>query len=130
MSEIIERVAAAMYWQTVERASPDAAARGATVPWAGLPDDRNPVLSAWFCRRFWRDAARAAIKAVGVSKITNELLAALRGMEALYGNQYNAEYDWKMRNFDDYDQTEEVVAALAAIESAEYFGAMIDEALK
>lgn len=64
MSEMIERVAEAMYWQRVNPNRGSITLSVAVAPWAALAEERRHGILIWHCKSFWRNAARAAIKAM------------------------------------------------------------------
>jgi hypothetical protein len=64
MSEMIERVAAAMYWDRVNPEKGVVMLDVAVREWADLPDEHRPGIHVWHCKSFWREAARAAIVAL------------------------------------------------------------------
>jgi hypothetical protein len=64
MSEMIERVARAMYLNRVAPDSGPVVLSVASMGWEDLLEEHSPGHQIWHCRGFWRQAARAAIEAM------------------------------------------------------------------
>jgi hypothetical protein len=74
MSEMIERVAEAMYWGRVNPNKGNICLSVAVAPWADLADEHRSGIQLWHCKSFWRESARHALEAM--REPTDEMLLA------------------------------------------------------